>query len=83
MMEFIAGLGIGLWAGSILTVAAWLWIQGHGYDITRTDKLTDREADIIRHDIERVESRITNLTETDGQRIRALSDEVKKLRGQE
>ena len=35
MMEFLAGLGIGLWVGAITTVIVVMWLKGQGYEMTR------------------------------------------------
>ena len=61
MIEFIAGLGLGLWGGTILSAAVIMWMKRQGYGIQTPPKatldrprtfLTQEEKEQIRIEVE-------------------------------
>lgn len=83
MMEFLAGLGLGLCAGIVGTFTAMIYMKGQGYEITRTEKLTGREAEELDKALEDVRTQdkalgervdaVCGLLEEQNQRISELA----------
>lgn len=81
MMEFIAGLGIGLWAGTFVSAAGMFMLRARGYTFAKSAQMTEREIDRVNgrmdamaEEIEVAESKAdTKAGETD-RRLAELED---------